>query len=193
MKKLMALVFIFVCVLCLCLTACNKQKSWNGETECLGEVSMVLDFTNLYEYVGIVDHIFVGTVEEAEYYIPEKRTEYEQSFSKYQIRVDKNLKGELIETIRCSKMGGLIQDGTMLLIAAETPNGKMVMDSGLPEVGKQYVFLAYTQQDGSLTLSEILDNRKYNEDLLAEYMDYIGNEIPFERERFVSEYNKSAD
>lgn len=193
MKKRIALLLALVCVLCLCLTACNKHETWNGETECLGEVTMVFDFTNLYQYVGIVDYVFVGTVEEAEYNIPEKRTEYEQSFSKYQIRVDKNLKGELIETIRCSKMGGLIQDGTMLLVAVETPNGKMVMDSGLPEVGKQYIFLAYTQQDGSLTLSEILDNREYSEELLAEYLDYVDNEIPFERERFVSEYRKPAE
>ena len=78
----------------------------------------------------------------------------------------------------------------MLLIAAETPDGNMIMDNGLPEVGKQYIFLAYSQQDGSLTLSEILDNREYSEDLLAEYMDYVDNEIPYERERFVSAYSK---
>lgn len=71
-------------------------------------------------------------------------------------------------------------DLTMLLIAAETPSGELVMDSGLPEAGKQYVFLAYAQPDGSLTLSEIFDNREYNEELLAEYQDYVENEIPFE-------------
>jgi hypothetical protein len=42
----------------------------------------------------------------------------------------------------------------------------------------------------SFTLSEILDNREYNKNLLAEYLDYINNEIPFERERFVSAYIK---
>ena len=191
MKKL--IVLVLVCVLCVGLTACNKEVTWNGEAECLGELTMVLDFTNLYEYVGIVDYVFVGTVEGAEYVIPEKRTEYEQSFSQYQIRVNRNLKGELIETITCSKMGGLKTDGTMLLIAAETPNGKVVMDNGLPEVGKQYIFLAYTQRNGSLTLSEILDNREYNDELLAEYLDYVDNEIPFERERFISEYNKPTE
>lgn len=188
MKKLIVLI---VCLyLTLFVISCGKDVTWNGKTECLGELTMVLDFTNLYEYVGIVDHVFVGTVEEAEYSIPEKRTQHEQSFSTYQIHVDKNLKGELTETISCSKMGGLINDGTMLLVAAETPNGKLLMDTGLPEVGRQYVFLAYVQPDGSLSLSEILDNREYNEDLLVEYLDYVDNEIPFERERFVSEYIK---
>lgn len=190
-KKLCKAISTILCLsLIFGLTACAKADTWNGETECLGELTMVLDFTNLYEYVGIVDHVFVGTVEEAEYYIPEKRTEYEQSFSQYQIHVDENLKGELIDTITCSKMGGLKKDGTMLLIAAETPNGNLIMDNGLPEVGKQYIFLAYSQQDGSLTLSEILDNREYSEDLLAEYMDYVDNEIPYERERFVTIYSK---
>lgn len=181
-------------ILCLSLifgfTACGKAETWNGETECLGELTMVLDFANLYEYVGIVDHVFVGIVEEAEYFIPEKRTEYEQSFSQYQIHVDENLKGELVDTIICSKMGGLKKDGTMLLVAAETPDGNLIMDNGLPEVGEQYIFLAYSQQDGSLTLSEIFDNREYSEDLLAEYLDYVENEIPYERERFVTIYSK---
>lgn len=90
-------------------------------------------------------------------------------------------------------MGGLKNDGTMLLVAAETPNGNLIMDNGLSEVGKQYIFLAYTQQDGSLTLSEIFDNREYSEDLLVEYMDYVDNEIPYERERFVSTYGKQKD
>ena len=154
---------------------------------------MVLDFTNLYEYVGIVDHVFIGTVERADYSIPVDVTQYAQSFSQYQIHVDRNLKGELIENIECSKMGGLKNDRTMLLVAAETPNGKLVMDTGLPEVGKQYIFLAYTQPDGSLTLSEIFDNREYTDALLVEYLDYVDNEVAFERERFVSEYSNSAE
>ena len=110
-------------------------------------------------------------------------------FSKYSIHVDKNLKGELAEDIVCAKMGGLKSDGTMLLAAAETPAGELILDSGLPEIGKQYVFLAYAQPDGSLTLSEIFDNREYDARLLEEYADYVENEIPYDRERFVSAYD----
>lgn len=192
MKKLFVLVLALVCVVLISVVfavSSGDEVTWNGETECLGQLTMVLDFTNPYVYAGIVDYVFVGTVEDRDVVIPERRTEFEQSFSTYHIRVDRNLKGGLAEEIVCSKMGGLKKDGTMLLIAAETPNGKLVLDNGLPEIGKQYVFLAYAQPDGSLTLSEIFDNREYDTRLLEEYTDYVENEIPYDRERFVSEYD----
>ena len=189
MKKILLCIIIVALVSAFLIVASGDEVTWNGETECLGQLTMVLDFTNPYAYVGIVDYVFVGTVEGRDAVIPDKRTEYEQSFSKYSIHVDRNLKGELAEDIVCAKMGGLKKDGTMLLVAAETPGGELIPDSGLPEIGKQYVFLAYAQPDGSLTLSEIFDNREYDARLLAEYTDYVENEIPYDRERFVSEYD----
>ena len=189
MKKILFCIITVALVSALLIVASGDEVTWNGETECLGQLTMVLDFTNLYAYVGMVDYVFVGTVEGRDAVIPDRRTEYEQSFSKYSIHVDRNLKGELAEDIVCSKMGGLKKDGTMLLVAAETPSGELIPDSGLPEIGKQYVFLAYAQPDGSLTLSEIFDNREYDARLLEEYMDYVENEIPYDRERFVSEYD----
>lgn len=189
MKRLST--FVVNLLLILGLAACGKDVTWNGETESMGELLMVFDVTNPYENAGIVDYVFVGTVEEIEsIIIPDRRTEYEQNFSKYRIHVDKNLKGKLVESVICSKMGGLKKDGTMILVVAETPGGEFIMDTGLPELGKQYVFSAYAQPDGSLTLSEIFDDREYDENLLAEYLDYVKNEIPFERERFRSEYSK---
>ena len=189
MKKNLLCVITVALVSALLIGASGDEVTWNGETGCLGQLTMVLDFTNLYAYVGMVDYVFVGTVEGRDAVIPDRRTEYEQSFSKYSIHVDRNLKGELAEDIVCAKMGGLKKDGTMLLVAAETPSGELIPDSGLPEIGKQYVFLAYAQPDGSLTLSEIFDNREYDARLLEEYTDYVENEIPYDRERFVSEYD----
>ena len=190
MKKILLCIVCVAFISALLIVSTGDDVTWNGETECLGQLTMVLDFTNPYEYVGIVDYVFVGTVDEIEdIVLPDKRTEFEQSFSTYHIRVDKNLKGELVEDIVCSKMGGLKSDGTMLLVAAETPDGKLVLDNGLPELGRQYVFMAYGQPDGSLTLSEIFDNREYNEELLEEYQEYVENEIPFDRERFVSDFD----
>ena len=183
---------IITCAVCLLLvlvlTACTKNVTSNGNIENLAIVNMAFDCTNPYEYAGIVDYIFVGTVEGIESIIIDDN--YEHTDSIYKIHVDNNLKGELAENITCSKLGGLKKDGTMLLIVAETPNGDQIADSGLPELGKQYVFSAYAQPDGSLSLSEIFDNREYNEGLLKEYMEYIDNEIPFERDRFVSKYSK---
>ncbi|MBQ9831093.1 MAG: hypothetical protein IJO35_01445 [Methanocorpusculum sp.] len=189
MKKILLCIITVALVSALLIVASGDEVTWNGETECLGELLMVVDVTNPFAYVGMVDYVFVGTVEGRDAVIPDRRTEYEQSFSKYSIHVDKNLKGELAEDIVCAKMGGLKKDGTMLLVAAETPSGELIPDSGLPEIGKQYVFLAYAQPDGSLTLSEIFDNREYDTRLLEEYTDYVENEIPYDRERFVSEYD----
>lgn len=186
MKKL---TICFICLLLIfVLTSCSNNITWNGNIENLAIVNMTFDCSNPYEYAGIVDYIFVGTVEDIESIIISDNSD--QTDSVYKIRVDNNLKGELVENIICSKMGGLKKDGTMLLIVAETPQGELIADTGLPELGKQYVFSAYAQPDGSLTLSEIFDNREYNEALLEEYTDYIDHEIQFERERFVSEYSK---
>ena len=193
MKKLLC--FVVMIAIVLSLSACGKTTvEWNGKTEEMANLLMVSDITNLYEYVGIVDYVFVGTVKEIEHnVIPDKIKQHEDSYSEYKITVDDNLKGKLVSEISCRKMGGFRKDGTMLLVSAEVPGGRMILDNGLPEVGKQYIFLAYAQPDGSLTLSEIFDNREYDEDLLAEYVEYVKNEIPQDRERFTSTYDAGSN
>lgn len=173
------------------LTGCVKTVNWNGKTEEFAELLMVEDISDPYCYVGLVDHVFVGTVEEIiENVLPSKSKKHEDHFSTYRLRVDQNLKGELTEEIVVSKMGGMKRDGTMCLVVAEMPSGTMIRDTGLPEVGKQYIFLAYAQPDGSLTLSELFDNREYSEELYNEYKTYCENEIFFDRERFTSSFAK---
>lgn len=170
------------------LTSCGaKTVAWNGDTEYYARVSMMFDETNLYEYVGAVDYVFVGTVEKVVVnVIPDEPNGSDEDLSVYEIRVDKNLKGELTEIVECSKHGGFKKDGTMMLICSDNS-----ADTGLPESGNQYIFLAYAQSDGSLTLSEFFDNRQYSEDLFQEYLDYCSNEVSFDRTRFVSSYDKS--
>ena len=193
MKKLLC--FVVMIAVVLSLSACGKTTvEWNGETEEMANLLMVSDITNLYEYVGIVDYVFVGTVKEIEHnVIPDKIKQHEDSYSEYKITVDDNLKGNLVSEISCRKMGGFRKDGTMLLVSAEVPGGRMILDNGLPEIGKQYIFLAYAQPDGSLTLSEIFDSREYDEDLLAEYAEYVKNEVPQDRERFTSTYDAGSN
>ncbi len=185
MKKNVLLIAA-LCVL-LTLSGCSKKTvEWNGNVEYYARVSMVVDETDLYAYVGVVDYVFVGTVEEVvRNVIPDEPGGSGEDLSVYKLRVVKNLKGELAENIECSKHGGLRKDGTMLLMFSDRSK-----DTGLPEAGKQYIFLAYAQSDGSLTLSEFFDNRPYNEALLREYTDYCENEVPFDRTRFVSKYDK---
>ena len=172
----------------LSLTGCvAKTAVWNGETEYYAHVSMVVDETNLYEYVGAADHVFVGTVEKiVKNVVPDEPGGSDEDLSVYKIHVNQNLKGELVEDIECSKHGGLRKDGTMMLIFSDNSR-----DSGLPEAGKEYIFLAYAQPDGSLTLSEFFDNRPYDGELLREYQDYCSNEITFDRTRFISSFDKS--
>ena len=190
MKKWVAL-FLSV-MLFLSLTCCDKAVVWNGKTEELAALLMVEDVSDRSRYVGMVDYVFVGTVEEIiQTVLPNRSRKHEDNYSKYKIHVDQNIKGTLTEEIEASKMGGLKEDGTMYLVTVEMPTGIMIRDTGLPELGKQYIFLAYAQPDGSLTLSELFDNREYSEDLLKEYTDYYENEIVFERERFVSKYAES--
>lgn len=188
MKKSIAFVALFGIILSLggCST---KVTTWNGDVEYYAHVSMVVDETNLYEYVGAVDYVFVGTVTEIiKNIVPDEPGAPDEDLSVYEIHVDKNLKGELVENIECSKHGGLKKDGTMMLIFSDRRN-----DSGLPEIGNKYIFLAYAQQDGSLTLSEFFDNRPYDDELLEEYLDYCNNEITFDRKRFVSSYEKNQE
>ena len=178
---------VLFCIL-FSLTSCGaKTVTWNGDTEFYAHVIMVVDEPNLYEYVGVVDYVFVGTVEEiVKNVIPDEPNGSDADLSVYKIRVDENLKGELTENIECSKHGSFKKDGTMMLIFSDRSE-----DTGLPESGNQYIFLAYAQPDGSLTLSEFFDNRQYSDDLLQEYLDYCNNEILFDRTRFVSNFDKS--
>ena len=182
-------------IICLAIilgcSSCAKTVSWNGEKEVMALISMAEDVSDMHKAAGIVDYVFVGTVTRADNILPNRLKDHFDSYGSYRIHVDKNIKGELIEEVEARKMGGFKKDGTMCIIVVEMPNGIRVEDSGLPEVGKQYVFMAYGQSDGSLVLSELFDNREYDEELGAEYQEYVANEIPFERERYASKYEKT--
>lgn len=183
------LLCVLLCTILLLSGCSSKTTAWNGNIEYYAHVSMVVDETDLYAYVGAADYVFVGTVEETvRNVIPDKPGSSEEDLSVYKIRVDENLKGKLTKNIECSKHGGFKKDGTMMLIYSDRSK-----DTGLPESENQYIFLAYAQPDGSLTLSEFFDNRPYDEALLQEYLDYCNNEIPFDRTRFVSVFDKSQE
>lgn len=62
---------------------------------------MGIDETNLYEYAGAVDYVFVGQILEADYAIQD-----EGGTSTYRVQVRQNLKGALVEEIQCRKHGG---------------------------------------------------------------------------------------
>jgi len=164
---------VWLCLLLVLSGCAAKVTAWNGKTEYYAQVCMTIDPTNLQEYVDAVDYVFVGTVQETIKNVISEKDDY----STYRIHVDKNLKGELAESVICAKEGGLRKDGTMLLVASGEKK-----DTGIPEDGRQYIFMANAQLDGSLLLSTFLDDRPYSAELLQEYLEYCENEIPSDEE-----------
>ena len=80
------------------------------------------------------------------------------------IHVDKNLKGELAESVICAKEGGLRKDGTMLLVASGEKK-----DTGIPEDGRQYIFMANAQLEAKLAVDAgYWHLYRYNPDLKKE-------------------------
>lgn len=181
-KKGIFPVLLLLVACCFFISACSVHPTkWNGDIV-YSHITLTLDETNLYQYVGAVDYIFFGAVQEANTDITEDNDK-----SSYVIEVSDNLKGELVDKIECSKHGGILEDSTMLLYESDN-----LQDTGLPEVGKTYIFMAYAQPDGSLLLSEFYGNVQYSEEEHNKFLDYIENEIPYERERFTSEYDISV-
>ena len=164
---------VWLCLLLVLSGCAAKVTAWNGKTEYYAQVCMTIDPTNLQEYVDAVDYVFVGTVQETIKNVISEKDDY----STYRIHVDKNLKGELAESVICAKEGGLRKDGTMLLVASGEKK-----DTGIPEDGRQYIFMANAQLDGRLLLSTFLDDRPYSAELLQEYLEYCENEIPSDEE-----------
>lgn len=187
MKKKMILRILCTMFITGC-TAASKVVEPNGATEYYAHVSMVVDETDPYACTGIMDYVFAGTVREvlSNYIDPHDRKD--KGYSYYAIHVEENLKGSLQDEIEAHKKGGVDRNGVTQLLFSDRKQ-----DTGLPEAGKTYIFMAYGQQDGSLLLSEFFDNRECSDALIAEYNEYIEHEIPFERTRFPSQYEKEKE
>ena len=166
MKKIIAL-SIAALILVISLAGCmqdNAEIKPNGKTV-YNHVTLIIDETNLNEYVDAVHYVFAGTVIE---YLGNV-TDPDFPDSKYIINVTENLKGNLPETIEVRKHGGYTKDGTLVLYATD-----FTQDSGLPEVGKQYIFMAYEQPDGSYLLAEINGNVEYSNSVRNIFLNCIG-------------------
>ena len=165
------------------------------------KADFVYDTENINESVGIVDYVFLGEVvskDETTYedVVPMedakgKTVEEGTPYTHYSIRVKENIKGELEKEkeIKIVKHGGVAQDKKSVVLFDK---------DCLPEVGKQYIFLAYAQSDGSLLISgpnsNVLANAKKQETVVNEYEKAVKQEkVNVDRERYTSEYDKKAD
>lgn len=180
MKKLMICLIAFILSGCAPLSGIVEPS---GEKEYFARVTLSVDENDPYVYVGTMDYVFAGTVTKIKRNfidIAKREVDY---YSHYEVQVIENIKGSLAENIEVKKLGGVNRRGTEMLIESEKRQ-----DTGLPEEGKTYLFMAYAQEDGSLLLSEFLEDRPYDESLKKEYEEYVENEVPSDRERYHSKY-----
>lgn len=182
----------------------NATNNKNVATSNLPVYTMKGDFVydtgNVNESVGIADYVFLGKV------IAQKGTTYEDvittedengepleqgtPYTGYTVQVEENIKGELQtdDPIELKKHGGITQDSKSVILFD---------DDCLPEVGKEYIFLAYAQPDGSLLVSgpnsNVLDKNNTTEadTVVEKYKDATENEvIEVDRERYTSDYEE---
>lgn len=159
------------------------------------QVSFVYDVNNVNESVGMMDYVFVGKV------ISNDGTEYENvkmvedenggykkagsPYTNYTIQVVENLKGELQTDapIQVKKQGGVSMDQESIILFE---------NDILPKEENTYIFLAYTQSDGTLLVSGPATNVIVEDESTIEaYKNACANEIvPVERERVTSIYEK---
>ena len=187
-KRCIATIFILICILALSSCSSPKIIEWNGELEYY-HITMIYDETNMYETAGQVDYIFIGTVDEVLRNVVDYNTsDSMDTYSYYSITVNENLKGTLVDNIKCYRHGGYLKDGTLLYPRSDRTENT----NDIPKEGKTYIFMAFGQPDGELILAEFSGDVEYTDNNQREmYMDYIENEIPKEQVGFVSKYDVS--
>ncbi len=155
-----------VCLILGCFFAYQKEedgKSVNVNTLPVKtmKASYVYDISDKKAAVGAVDYVFAGKVLSNDGTVYEDPVPMEDEdgntievgspYTHYTVQVLENMKGGLIteEPIEIVKDGGVGQDGEAVYLYE---------DDSLPQVGKAYIFLAYTQEDGSLLISGMDSN-----------------------------------
>ena len=79
-------------------------------------------------------------------------------------------------------------DGTLVLMEGDT-----MKDDGLPEKGKNYIFVGTAQPDGSIFLERLYAKTEFNDDNYQKFIDYVANETGVDRERFNSSFEIDSD
>lgn len=205
--------FILGIALMLILCGCNEKveeteiHDLNDKEVSIIQGSFTIDVDSYAELAGDADYVIVGKV------LKEMGTDYENvvilenedgteredatPYTNYQVKVEENLKGELIqeEPIIITKKGGIMKDGKTYYIYS---------DDTLPVEGESYVFYIYGQKDGSNFVSgpnstipidgdgnseittrsvEIEDE---SENILKQVKEGVLNQVVRERDRSIS-------
>lgn len=165
----LGVLFLAVCMIAGYMLISGEKKSGKEDSMANAnalpvktmKASYVYDVSDKKVAVGAVDYVFAGKVLSYDEVVYEDLVPMEDEdgntievgspYTHYTVQVLENMKGELIteEPIKIVKDGGIGQDGEAVYLYE---------DDSLPQVGKAYIFLAYTQEDGSLLISGMDSN-----------------------------------
>lgn len=130
-------------------------------------INVVVDLRNMQSVVDSVNCIFVGVVKESDTLI----FDYDGK-SEFQVQVVKNIKGELPTETTVYKHGGHFINGNEVIVKADDESY-----TPMPEVGKQYLFLAFEQESGEVIIADYYGNVDYtNNEKVSEILQYIDKE-----------------
>ncbi|MBR5409361.1 MAG: hypothetical protein IK104_01705 [Clostridia bacterium] len=176
MKRILFMI-TSVTMLIVLLSGCSTGEA-NGRIR-YDHVAMPEE-TDPYYVIGFADYVFIGSTlsDGNAVTLPSgnKRLEYD-------ISVNECLKGNLAKEIKAIYPAYYENDGTLVLM-----EGDALRDDGLPEKGKDYIFVGTAQPDGSILLESLYAKTEYNDDNYQKFTDYLANETSVDRERFHSSF-----
>ena len=156
-KKVLLAIVLMVLVLIGYVAGVTKKG-----TEAL--VDFATDISDMQSVVDSVNCIFVGVVKESDTLI----FDYDGK-SEFKVQVVKNIKGELPTETTVYKYGGHFINGNEVIVKVDDESY-----TPMPEVGKQYLFLAFEQESGEVIIADYYGNVDYtNNEKVSEILQYI--------------------
>ncbi len=182
LKKKSLLILSTAAFLGLLLSACSADTA-NGKIR-YDHVAMPEE-TDPYYIIGFADYVWIGSTlsEGSSVTLPggNKRLEYD-------ISVRECIKGSLAKAIKAAFPAYYEKDGTLVLMEGET-----MRDDGLPEEGKNYIFVGTAQPDGRILLESLYAKTEYNDDSYQSFINYVANEKSVDRARYTSSFEIGSD
>ncbi|MBE6815536.1 MAG: hypothetical protein E7522_08845 [Ruminococcaceae bacterium] len=129
-------------------------------------VDVATDVSDMQSVVDSVNCIFVGVVKDSNTLI----FDYDGK-SEFKVQVAKNIKGELPTETTIYKHGGHFINGNEVVVKADDESY-----TPMPEVGKQYLFLAFEQESGEVIIADYYGNIDYtNNEKVSEILQYTNS------------------
>lgn len=126
-------------------------------------VDVATDISDMQSVVDSVNCIFVGVVKDSNTLI----FDYDGK-SEFKVQVVKIIKGELPTETTVYKHGGHFINGNEVVVKADDESY-----TPMPEVGKQYLFLAFEQESGEVIIADYYGNIDYtNNEKVSEILQY---------------------